>query len=94
MSFPFQIQHGILNDEENQNQQHCEIDFDRLADLIYDEVQIQQLSDNEVDRMIDEETLSILILCFGEVWQILKVARLMTAITRYMTYDARSIPLY
>ena len=64
MSFPFQIQHGILNDEENQNQQHCEIDFDRLADLIFDEVQSQQLSDNEVDRMIDEETLSIFDIMF------------------------------
>jgi len=64
VSFPFQIQHGILNDEENQNQQHCEIDFDRLADLIFDEVQSQQLSDNEVDRMIDEETLSIFDIMF------------------------------
>ena len=61
--FPFQIQHGFLKDEENQNQ-HYGIDFDRLADLIFDEVQIQQLSDNEVDTVIDEETLSIFDIMF------------------------------
>ena len=56
----FQIHLTNLNNEDTQSQQIIEFDFDRMADVINDEVVSKKL------KLITRDFLTCLMKCFGE----------------------------